>query len=117
MLYDISQTAIGDLVEAVELFNKVNDTSYDGIILDTETVVFNPNQIKSVENGGTFGSWDNDIMKSKPDTGTDDTNETYIPTTSSFEIDKADKAKLDIFLTSFWVSESAIECYRVTRHK
>ena len=50
MLYDISQTAIGDMVEAVELFNEVNGTDYDGLILDTETVTFKSNQAKSVDN-------------------------------------------------------------------
>ena len=68
------------------------------------------------------------ILKSKPDTGTAETNETYIPTTSSFEIDKADKAKLDElwekenimtsnldnFLTSFF---GVRECHQVTWHK
>ena len=49
------------------------------------------------------GSGKKEILKSKPDTATDDTSETYIPPTSIFEIDKADKAKLDIFLTSFLV--------------
>ena len=50
MIYDISQTAIGDMVEAVELFNEVNGTDYDGLILDTETVTFKSNQAKSVDN-------------------------------------------------------------------
>ena len=50
MLYDVNQTAIGDMVAAVELFNKVNGTNYDGLILDTETVAFQSNQIKSVTN-------------------------------------------------------------------
>lgn len=50
MLYDVNQTAIGDMVAAVELFNEVNGTNYDGLILDTETVVFQSNQIKSVTN-------------------------------------------------------------------
>ena len=50
MLYDVNQTAIGDMVAAVELFNEVNGTSYDGLILDTETVAFQSNQIKSVTN-------------------------------------------------------------------
>ena len=30
MLYDVSQTAIGDMVAAVELFNEVNGTGFDG---------------------------------------------------------------------------------------
>ena len=50
MLNDVSQTAIGDLVEAVELFNKINGTDYDGIILDTETVTFNSEQAKLTSN-------------------------------------------------------------------
>ncbi len=50
MLNDVNQTAIGDMVAAVELFNEVNGTDYDGLILDTETVVFQSNQIKSITN-------------------------------------------------------------------
>ena len=50
MLQDVSATAIGDLVEATELFNKVNGTNYDGFILPTESVVFDSNQIKNTSN-------------------------------------------------------------------
>ena len=50
MLNDVSQTAIGDMVAAVELFNEINGTSYDGLILDTETVAFRSEQIKNVDN-------------------------------------------------------------------
>lgn len=50
MLYDVSQTAIGDMVEAVELFNEVNGTDFDGLILDTETVTFSSEQAKYVSN-------------------------------------------------------------------
>ena len=50
MLYDVSLTAIGDLVEAVELFNKVNGTEYDGFILDTESVIFRSEQAKLTSN-------------------------------------------------------------------
>ena len=50
MLYDVSQTAIGDMVAAVELFNEVNGTMYDGLILDTETVIFNSEQAKLTSN-------------------------------------------------------------------
>lgn len=50
MLYDVSQTAIGDMVEAVELFNEVNGTDFDGLILDTETVTFRSNQAKNTDN-------------------------------------------------------------------
>ena len=65
MLYDVNQTAIGDMVAAVELFNEVNGTDYDGLILDTETVVFNGNQIKSAtDNVGTFDRNNPDIRYS-----------------------------------------------------
>ena len=50
MLQDINAGAIGDLVAAVELFNEVNGTSYDGIILPTETVTFNSEQAKLTSN-------------------------------------------------------------------
>lgn len=46
-IQDISAGSIGDMVKAVELFNEVNGTSFDGIVTPTETVVFEPNQIKS----------------------------------------------------------------------
>ena len=54
-LQDINATAVGDFVAAIELFNKVNGTKYDGIITPTETVVFDSRQIKSAtDNAGTF---------------------------------------------------------------
>ena len=62
IIQDISVTAIGDMVEAVELFNKVNGTSYDGIVVPTETVAFYPTQIKSAtDNIGTFDKSNPDI--------------------------------------------------------
>ena len=65
MLYDVNQTAIGDMVAAVELFNEVNGTNFDGLILDTETVAFNSNQIKSAtDNVGTFDRDNPDIRYS-----------------------------------------------------
>ena len=55
VIQDISLTAIGDMVEAVELFNQVNGTDYDGIVTAMETVAFQPTQIKSAtDNVGTF---------------------------------------------------------------
>ena len=54
-LQDINATAVGDFVAAIELFNEVNGTKYDGIITPTETVVFDSRQIKSAtDNAGTF---------------------------------------------------------------
>ncbi len=67
MLYDVSQTAIGDMVEAVELFNEVNGTDFDGLILDTETVAFRSNQIKNVDNQAPTS--DPDIRRSLSNVG------------------------------------------------
>lgn len=50
MLQDVSASAIGDLVAAVELFNEINGTTYDSIRLHTETVIFNSNQAKLTTN-------------------------------------------------------------------
>ena len=47
---DLNLTCIGNMVEATELFNEVNGTNYDGIIVDDQVVAFYPNQIKSIEN-------------------------------------------------------------------
>lgn len=50
MLMDLNATSIGDMVEAIQLFNEVNGTDYDGIIASTETVAFYPEQIKNTTN-------------------------------------------------------------------
>lgn len=50
MLQDVNAGAIGDLVATVELFNEVNGTIYDGIVLPTETVTFNSEQSKLTSN-------------------------------------------------------------------
>ena len=64
-IQDINATAIGDLVEATELFNQVNGTKFDGIVVPTETVVFRPEQIKSAtDNIGTFDGNNPDIRYS-----------------------------------------------------
>ena len=65
IIQDINATAIGDMVEAAELFNSVNGTKFDGIIAPTETVVFRPEQIKSAtDNIGTFDGSNPDIRYS-----------------------------------------------------
>ena len=62
VIQDVNATAIGDLVEAVKLFNEVNGTTFDGIVVDTETVAFEPTQIKSAtDNIGTFDPENPDI--------------------------------------------------------
>ena len=73
VIQDVNATAIGDMVEAVKLFNEVNGTDYDGIVVDTETVAFEPNQIKSAtDNVGTFDPESDDIRYSVRDTDSDD---------------------------------------------
>ena len=50
MLMDLNVSCIGDMVEAVKLFNEVNGTDYDGIVAPTETVAFHSEQIKNIDN-------------------------------------------------------------------
>ena len=65
VLQDVNATAIGNFVEAVKLYNKVNGTEYDGIITPQETVVFSPNQIKSAtDNVGTFSNENDNTLYS-----------------------------------------------------
>lgn len=66
MLYDINQTAIGDLVEATELFNEINGTDFDGFILDTETVTFNSEQAKLTSNEAPTNNPDIRFSLKKP---------------------------------------------------
>ena len=66
MLNDVSQTAIGDLVEAIELFNEINGTDYDGIILETETVTFNSEQAKLTTNENPTSNPDINFSLKKP---------------------------------------------------
>ena len=66
LIQDVNITAIGDMVEAAELFNQVNGTEFDGIVAATETVAFYPNQIKSAtDNIGTFDANNPDIRFSR----------------------------------------------------
>ena len=65
VIQDVNATAIGDLAEAIALFNDVNGTSYDGVITPTETVVYESTQIKSAtDNIGTFDNNNPDIRYS-----------------------------------------------------
>ena len=50
MLMDVNASCVGDMVAAIELFNEVNGTDYNGIITPTETVAFYPEQIKRTDN-------------------------------------------------------------------
>ena len=68
VIQDVNATAIGDFAEALRLFNDVNGTSFDGIVTPTETVVFEPTQIKSAtDNIGTFDGSNPDIRYSDRD--------------------------------------------------
>lgn len=68
IIQDINATAIGDMVEAAELFNAINGTKFDGIVVPTETVAFYPNQIKSAtDNIGTFDGSNPNIRYSMDD--------------------------------------------------
>jgi len=49
-LMDINLTCIGNMAEALQLFGEVTGRKYDGIITPMETVVFDPEQIKNVDN-------------------------------------------------------------------
>lgn len=68
VIQDISATAIGDTVEAAELFNHVNGTDFDGIVTPMETVAFELTQIKSAtDNVGTFDKLNRNIYYSDRD--------------------------------------------------
>lgn len=67
MMYDVSQTAIGDMVAAAELFNEINGTAFDGFILDTETVIFNSNQAKRADNLNPSSNHDTRFSDRDPD--------------------------------------------------
>lgn len=65
VIRDVNITAIGDFAEAVKVFNDACGTSFDGIVTPTETVVFEPNQIKSAtDNIGAFDGNNPDIRYS-----------------------------------------------------
>ena len=67
MIMDINASCVGNMVEAIELFNDVNGTNYNGIIAATETVAFYPEQIKRTDN--TNPTSDPDIRNSLSEEG------------------------------------------------
>ena len=50
VLQDLNATCVGDFVETVKMFNELNGTDYDGIIDDTQAIVWHPYQIKAITN-------------------------------------------------------------------
>ena len=78
IMMDVNLTCIGNMAEALELFNEVNGTAYDGIITPMETVVFKPEQIKNVDN--TAPTNDPDIRYSVSE---DDSDKRVMPKRSA----------------------------------
>lgn len=85
IIQDINATAIGDMVEAAELFNSINGTSFDGIVVPTETVAFYPEQIKSTAN--TNPTADTDIRYSI----SADTDRAYLDAVKRGDMETAQK--------------------------
>ena len=115
VIQDVNATAIGNFTEAITLFNEVNKTNYDGIVTPTETVVYEPTQIKSAtDNIGTFDRTNLDIRFSLRDT-VEETDKLYLDavnrgdmTTAQRMVDEAAKASgytVRIKNRSFNVSE------------
>ena len=73
IIADVNATCIGDMVAAAELFNSVNGTNFDGIVVPTETVAFRSNQIKETDNKAPTKH--EDIRYQRFDDTTDDTAE------------------------------------------
>ena len=86
-LQDISATAVGDLAACIEAFNEINGTKYDGIILPTETIVFDSKQIKSAtDNIGTFDKNNPDIRFSlKPASSISEENRRLIEENETYK--------------------------------
>lgn len=62
LINDVVATAMGDYRDAFEVFEKANGIKYDGIISNSQTVVFDSNQIKNIDN--TNPTSDEDIRYS-----------------------------------------------------
>ena len=50
LINDVVATAMGDYRDAFDVFEKANGIKYDGIISNSQTVVFDSNQIKNIDN-------------------------------------------------------------------
>lgn len=90
VIQDVNATAIGDFAEALRLFNEVNGTDFDGIITPTETVVYEPTQIKSAT--GNIGTFDG----SNPDIRYSDRDYSFDPELVADLQADADKLKSDV---------------------
>lgn len=63
LINDVVATAMGDYRDAFEIFEKANGIKYDGIISNSQTVVYDSNQIKNIDNLNPTS--DEDIRKSQ----------------------------------------------------
>lgn len=71
IINDTVATAIGDYRDAFEIFEKANGIKYDGIISNSQMVVFESNQIKNINN--TKPTSNSDIRYSMQETKKDKT--------------------------------------------
>ena len=84
MILDLNISCVGNMVEAIELFNEVNGTDYNGIVAPTETVAFYPNQIKLIDNKSPTA--DKDIRYSLSET-----DKTYLEAVERGDAETAQK--------------------------
>lgn len=79
-----SELDVSDAELADEVNNYVKANNLDGIIVDDEEIVaINPNQIKSIDNTGTFDPEDNDILFQSEDGRTKITPDLFVSHTLS----------------------------------
>lgn len=83
ILLDLNATCIGNMAEALEYFNEINGTDFDGIIAPTELVVLSSEQFKSKDNLNPTKN--PDIYLS------DKEDEDYLSAVNSGDMETADK--------------------------
>ena len=88
MILDLNISCVGNMVEAIELFNEVNGTDYNGIVAPTETVAFYPNQIKLIDNKAPTA--DKDIRYSLSET-----DKTYLEAVKRGDMETAQQMVYD----------------------
>ena len=63
-LFDLTHSSIGSIRELSNIIEKTSGIKYDGVISPVfrEYVAFYPNQIKSINNDGTWDSSDDNVF-------------------------------------------------------
>jgi len=98
VLQDINATCIGDFVAAIELFNQINGTKYDGIITPTETVTFSATQQKSAtDNRGTYDKNNPDVYYSDIDADGDELSEEQIEFFKNSKVRNSNGALIPVY--------------------